>query len=406
MLKVAALYVALAVAASLAFTQSASGQTVVAAIKGKVTDPSDAVIADATLTIRDKQTGAQRVTKTEPDGLYQVESLDPGEYEIEVAGPGFATALYGLALRAGDHLTVNVQMEIGRVSQNVVVPGEISGINTSDFPVNGSVSRLQIEALPLNGRNFLELARLEPAVSVTSVANPGAFGNNYQRVSIAGTPYLQTRVAVDSSAVEDRINGGTALNVSQESVQEFQISTFNFDLSTGTTGSGAVNIITRRGGNVVHGSSFFYYRDHNVAAYPGLRRDPQNPNPFFARRQSGFSLGGPAIKNRFFWFTNLEHNNQDGVFAVTNNHPVFSKLDVVQPSKLNFNLLTFRLDGNIDNRHTAFLRGNFDLNNSIAPSASAVSMPSNWFSARTGAGQVGSDRCARDRQGGLARAGA
>jgi len=78
---------------------------------------------------------------------------------------------------------------------------------------------------------------------------------------------------VDGSTVDDRINGGTAINVSQESVQEFQISSFNFDLATGATGSGAVNIITRRGGNALHGTSFFYYRDHNLAAYPGLQRD-------------------------------------------------------------------------------------------------------------------------------------
>ena len=317
------------------WANEAFGQIPLAAIHGTVCDPSGAVIGDATLTIRDKEIGAQRTVKTQRDGLYHV---------------------------------------------------EISGINTSDFTLTGGVTRFQIENLPLNGRNFLELARLEPGVSVTSIANPGAFGNNYQRVSVAGAQYLETSVAVDGSTADDRINGGTALNVSQESVQEFQMS-FNFDLSTGATGSGAVNIITRRGGNALHGTSFFYYRDHHLAAYPGLRRDPENPNPFFARRQSGFSLGGPFIKDRFFWFTNLEHNNQDGVFAVTNNHPIFSKLDVVQRSPLNFDLLTVRLDGNINDRHTAFLRSSLDFNDSIAPSGSAISMPSNWFTASTRAGQ-------------------
>jgi Carboxypeptidase regulatory-like domain len=386
-MKVAAVYLLLVLAATVCSAHFAIGQVPFAAIKGKVTDPSDAVLSDTTLTIRDKQTNVQRASKTARDGSYQFESLDPGEYEMEVATTGFAPSLYALSLRAGDHLTLNVRLELGTVSQTVSVTGQLSGINTSDFSLNGSVGRVQMENLPLNGRNFLELAKLEPGVSVASVANPGALGNNYQRVSIAGSQYLETRASVDSSTADDRINGGSALNVSQESVQEFQISTFNFDLSTGATGSGAVNIITRRGGNDVHGSAFFYYRDHYLAAYPGLRRDPENPNPFFARRQSGFSVGGPILKDRFFWFTNLEHNNQDGVFAVTNNHPIFSKLDVVQPSTLNFNLLTLRLDANIDNRHTGFLRGNFDLNNSIAPSASTVSMPSNWFAARTRAGQ-------------------
>jgi carboxypeptidase family protein len=367
---------------------SALGQASSAAIKGKVTDPSDAVLAGANLIIREKQTGAQRVVETQPDGQYQVESLDPGEYEMQVSAQGFGTEVYGLTLLVGDYLTVNFQLKVGQLTETVAVNGQVSGINTSDVSIDGRVSRFQIENLPLNGRNFLELARLEPGVSAVSVANPGAFGNNYQRVSVAGAQYLETRISIDGSTVDDRINGGTALNISQETVQEFQISSFNFDLSTSSTGTGAVNIITRRGGNALHGSSFFYYRDHQLAAYPGLRRDPQAPAPFFARRQSGFSVGGPFIKDRLFWFSNLEHNNQDGVFAVANNHPIFSKFDVVQPSPLNFNLFNTRIDGNLNNKLTGFLRASLDINDSIAPSGNAVSMPSNWFTARTRAGQI------------------
>ena len=176
-----ALYLSLAVSLTACYAQLgfAIRQVPFGAINGRVIDPAHAVINDATITIRNKQTGIQRIATTERDGLYQVENLDPSEYEMEVARQGFATALYGLTLRAGDHLTVNFQLEIGQVSESVVVNGQISGVNTTDFAINGSVSRLQIEGLPLNGRNFLELARLEPGVSVTSVANPGAFGNNY-----------------------------------------------------------------------------------------------------------------------------------------------------------------------------------------------------------------------------------
>jgi len=364
------------------------GQAPFGAIKGAITDPSGTIIGNATVVIRQSQTGKERRAEQQQDGLYRIEGLEPDEYEMEVACPGFGTATYRLTLRAGDYLTINVPLELGQLSQTVSVDGRVSGINSSEFSLNGSVGRFQIENLPLNGRNFLELARLEPAVSATSVANPGAFGNNYQRVSVAGAQYLETRVAVDGSTVEDRINGGTALNVSQESVQEFQIATFNFDLATGSTGSGAVNIITRRGTNAVHGTLFFYYRDNQMAAYPALRRDPKNPEPFFARRQSGFSLGGPLLKDRLFWFSNFEHNNQDGVFAVSNNHPIFSKLDVVQPSPLNSNLLTLRLDGKINSRFSTFLRGSRDTNDSIAPAGTGVFMPSNWFSGRTKAGQV------------------
>ncbi|HTG74973.1 MAG TPA: carboxypeptidase regulatory-like domain-containing protein, partial [Terriglobia bacterium] len=254
----------------------AFGQVSFAAIKGTITDPSGNAINDARVAVLQRQTGIGRTAETQQRGLYQIESLEPGEYELEVSSPGFEKAAYRLTLRAGDYLTVNVPLELGRLSETVAVTGEVSGINTSDFALTGNVSRTQLENLPLNGRNVLELARLEPGVSVVSVANPGAFGNNYQRVSIGGAPYLETRVGVDSATADDRINGGTSLNISQESVQEFQIASFNFDLSTGATGSGAVNIITRRGTNKFHGKGFFYYRDNNLAAYPALRRNSEH----------------------------------------------------------------------------------------------------------------------------------
>ena len=367
---------------------TALGQIPSAAIRGSVADSSNAVIAGALLNIHQQQTGVRRFVETKHDGSYQMEGLDPGDYQIEISIPGFAAQAYSLTLHAGDYLTVDFVLKPGTLTEAVTVHSEISGINASGFTVGGNVGRFQIENLPLNGRNSMELARLEPGVSAISVANPGALGNNYQRVSVAGAQYLETRVAADGATVDDRINGGTALNFSQETVQELQISSFNFDLTTGTTGSGAVNIITRRGDNTVHGSSFIYYRDNHLAAYPGLRRDPQNPEPFFARRQSGFSLSGPFIKNRLFWFTNLEHNNQDGVFAVANNHPLFSKLDVVQPSPLNFNLINVRLDGNLNNKDFGFLRATVDNNDTITPPSSMISMPSNWFNGRTRAGQI------------------
>jgi hypothetical protein len=359
----------------------------IAAIKGTVTDPSGGVVTDARVLIRQIQTNIRKDASTGPNGVYQLEGLGAGEYELQVTAFGFGSAVYALALKAGDHLTVNIPLDLPHLEQSVSVLGRLSGVNTSDFTLTGSVSRVQIENLPLNGRNFLELARLEPGVSA-SAANPGAFGNNFQRVSVAGAQYVETRVTVDGSSVEDRINGGTALNVSQASVQEFQVATFNFDLATGATGSGAVNIITQRGTNAVHGKVFSYYRDHQMAAYPALRRDPKNPDPFFARRQTGVSIGGPIVKERVFWFGNLEHNNQDGVFAVANNHPIFSKLDVVQPSTLNSTMFTGRIDGQINSSLTSFLRVSQDNNDSVAPGSNSVFMPSNWFTGRTTARQI------------------
>ncbi|HEX4920811.1 MAG TPA: hypothetical protein VFV92_08730, partial [Candidatus Bathyarchaeia archaeon] len=250
------------------------------------------------------------------------------------------------------------------------------------------MSQLQIRNLPLNGRSFLELARLEPGVSVVSVANPGTFANNYSRVSIAGAQYLLTQVSVDGVTVDDRMNGGTAQNFSQETVQEFQVDRFSFDPASPMSGTGGISIVSRHGTNDVHGAAFFFYRDHNMAAYPGLHRDLEHPDPFFARKQSGFTLGGPLIKDRVFWFTNFEHDWQTAALAVQNNHPIFSKLDVVYPSPLTFNQFNLRVDGKLNNANTAFVRVSQDKNNNTAPNSVGIFMPSNWVSSDNSAFQI------------------
>ena len=366
---------------------TAYGQIPVAAINGLVTDPAGALIVGAEITVRQTATGVRRRLTTQADGRFRVENLQPGEYEVEASSQGFTTVWRRLTLRISDDATVNFELQPGLLNQKVEVRGDISGVNTSDFGISGVVSRTQVENLPLNGRNYLELAHLQPEVDVASVSNPGLGGNNYQRVSIAGAPVLDTRIFIDGSTVGDRYGGGTTQNFSLESVQEFQISTFSHDPATGTTGAGAINVVSRRGGNDVHGSAFFYYRDHHLSAYPGLARDARNPDPFFARRQEGFSLSGPAKRDRLSWFANYEHNNQDGVFAITNNHPIFSKLDVIHKSPLNFNQFNVRLDGALSDRHQAFLRFSLDMNDTVAPGIT-VGMPSNWQSTRNRAIQI------------------
>jgi hypothetical protein len=340
------------------------------------------------LRVSQPQFGGGRVVGTDAYGQYYITNLDPGDYEIEAFAPGFNTEVKHVTLRVGDRLAVNFQLRPGSVEKQVLVRGETSGINTSEFAVKGSVSQTQIQNLPLNGRNFLELARLEPGVSVVSVANPGAFANNYSRVSIAGAQYLLTQVSVDGVAVNDRINGGTSQNFSQESVQEFQVERFSFDPESAMSGAGGINIVTRHGTNDLHGAAFYFYRDHNMAAYPGLHRDLKHPDPFFARKQSGFRLGGSLRKDRVFWFTNFEHDWQTAALAVQNNHPIFSKLDVVYPTPLTFNQFNLRVDGKLDDANSAFVRVSEDRNNNVAPASVGIFMPSNWVSNHNSALQI------------------
>lgn len=173
--------------------------------------------------------------------------------------------------------------------------------------------------------------------------------------------------------------GGSKMGLSQETVQEFQISTVNFDLSTGITFSGAINVVTRSGSNDFHGDAFFFFRDHDLAAYPALNRDPANPDPFFQRRQFGLALGGPIRRDRVFFFANWERNEQRGV-ASTTLAGDFAPHSGITPSPTFGDQGSLRTDARLSNAHTAFLRYSHDGARAFGPANNqANTYPSNWF---------------------------
>jgi hypothetical protein len=391
---------------TLAVAGVSSAQTPTGGVRGQVKDQSDAVVSGATVTARNKGTRAERAITTNSDGVYQIVNLPPGDYELKVAAQGFKTSLAPVTIQVGENVTLEFKLEVGGADETVVITSETPSINTTDYKVDGVVNRKQIDNLPLNGRNFLQLALLEPGVGVESVDNPGSSPNNFFRVSIAGASQALTRISVDGSTINDRITGGTAQNFSQETVQEFQISTFNQDITSSVGSVGSVNVVSRSGGNAFHGTGFIYYRDHNMAAFPGLKRpcDPSlgfrpgcaSPDarqgledPFFARRQVGGSIGGPIKKDKVFFFYNIENNNQDGVVNVINRNPIFSQFDVLQPQPLNFLQNNIRFDWKATDKQSVFLRFSTDNNNNINSDGNA--MPSNWVATKNVStnGQIG-----------------
>jgi Carboxypeptidase regulatory-like domain len=375
---------------------SAPAQAPTASVRGIISDPSKAIISGAKVTITDKEKGAERTVQSNSAGEYQFSALTPGEYEIKITMNGFKSGLRPLTLRVGENLTVDIDLEIGQTTDTVVISSETPAISTTDYKVDGVVSRRQIDSLPLNGRNFMQLGLLEPGVGVDANDNPGSSPNNFFRLSVAGASQAQTRISVDGATINDRVTGGTAQNFSQESVQEFQISTFNFDPSTSVTSVGSINVISRSGSNEFHGTAFMYYRDHNLGAYPLLKRGCEgretsplctNPDarkrlddPFFARRQMGGSIGGPIRKDKVFFFFNGEYNNQDNLVLVNNNHPIWSKFDGPQPQPLTFKQTNTKVDFRVSEKHSAFVRVSTDNNRNL--NADGETMPSYWVPTR------------------------
>jgi hypothetical protein len=355
---------------------SAYAQNATGAINGTVKDQNDALITNAVVTATNKTTGASRTLNTKSEGGFVFENLLPGEYVVKVEAQGFSTQTQTLIVEVGTTTTSAFSMTVGQASQTVEVTAESPVINTTDTTVGGIINRDRVESLPLNGRSFLSIALLEPGVNVNYAPNSGPGNvNNFFQVSVGSAPQSMTHISVDGARVNDRITGGTSQNFSAETVQEFQISTLGFDLSSGTVSAGAVNIVSRTGSNKYHGSSFFYFRDHNMAAYPGFTRDPFDPDPFFVRKQYGGTFSGPLKKDQLFFFTNYERTDQIGARTVTFEEPRLLGFNHVAQQPFKGHQGGFRLDYTASQKHTGFLRASVDNNQSM----SGTGLESRWI---------------------------
>src|SRR5256712_3130880 len=349
-------------------------------IGGIVPDTNGPPPPAARVTITNRDNGLTRSIVASTEGDYSAAALPAGVYTVAAEANGFRRLERAATVEAGTTTTVDLTLEIGQVTEQVTVDDATPLINYESHQVGGVISRKQIENLPLNGRNFLDLAKLEPGVT-----NPIRGTNNRIFVPLLGagvqnTPRIGfTRVTVDGGAINLAGTIGAALQVSQEAVQEFQLSTVNFDLATSVTSDGAVNIVTRSGGKDFHSSGFYFYRDHNLSAYPGLSRDASNPDPFFQRQQYGFHLGGPIRKRRVFFFTSYERNNQRGVLSVQPSTPDFAPLGEIFPNPYLGYQFNLRFDARLNANNNAFARYTHDGNSLFGPfDGRTNSLPSAW----------------------------
>ncbi len=365
------LYLVCVFVAAFGFAQAPTGD-----ISGTVFDESGAVVPKASVTISNTATGLTRVFETGANGAFSATALPAGVYEVKAEVSGFRTLLRQATVETGAVTTVDMHLQLGATKDVVTVEAVAPLVDYERHTVDGVVTQQQIQSLPLNGRSFLQLAFLQPGVTVS--ANSQGQYNRAFDVSVLGGDSNTTRITVDGATIRDSVTGGTQQNFSQEVVQEFQVSAINFDLSTGIGSSGAVNVVTRTGSNDFHGSAFFFYRDHNMSAYPSLQRDPSNPDPFFARRQPGFWFGGPMKKDRLFFFVSYEHDNQDGVYSTLPNDTLLQSFATLTNSPFHQNLIGTRLDYHLNDKNTFFVRYSHDGNDSFAPQGSGL--PSTWVS--------------------------
>jgi len=344
-------------------------------ISGFVTDPTGARIRAANVVVISKETGLKRTVLTSNAGEYYVLALIPGLYVVTSDARGFKQIARTATVEAGTTTEVSLVMQVGASTENLAVEGASPQIQYESHEVDGRITHLQIDGLPVNGRNYLEFIKLEPGAQP-----PTRTTNNRILMPLLGSPIGQngraTRITVDGGSVMEVGNGGSAMGFSQEVVQEFKVSTVNMDLSTGATASGVVNVASRSGTNQLHGSGFFFFRDHHLAAYPGLHRNPFNPDPFFQRKQFGLALGGPIHKDRAFFFGSFERLDQKGVVSTEFLSPDFAALSGIYPSPTNVNQITGRVDVKLSETQSLFVRYSHEGSFSYAPIGSLY--PSTW----------------------------
>ena len=289
-----------------------------ATLTGTITDPHGAVVSGVKVLATLESAGIRRETVSNDQGLYVLTDLVPGEYELRVEAKGFTTKVtkVPISLKVGQAVTVHVALEIG-LSAEVIADDfsyEPRLIDSSASAVQGVIGSRDIENLPLNGRNFLELALLIPGNAPAPNFDPTK--TNTVVISSAGQLGRGGNVTIDGVDNNDDVVGGPVQNISQEAIQEFQIATNRFSSQLGRSGSSVVNVVTKAGTNDVHGSGSVYFRDRELQALPATFDRSLGRTPPFDRQQYAFTLGGPIKRDRAWFFGSFEYRNQDGVVLV------------------------------------------------------------------------------------------
>jgi hypothetical protein len=351
-----------AIAILLASSTRIHAQTTIStgSIQGTVTDPSGAVVSGAKVSIRNKGTNQTIPTTTNSSGAYASGALIPGEYVVRVEAAGFKTVELPVTVEVNTTASGSVKLILGESTQVVEVQAAAVTVNTEQATVQGVLTTQQIENLPINGRNFLDLAQLEPGVQIQDGGTFDPTKNGFSSVSFGGRFGRTARIEVDGVDISDETVGTTTANIPLGAIQEASLQQSSLDLSTELTSSGSVNVNTRPGTNTLHGSGFYYFRDQSLnAALPAHSTNP------FQRNQYGGSLGGPILKDKLFFFLDAERNKQD-------------LIDPVLPGG-NFTGLTGNFDSpfretqtvaRVDwqaSRFKTFYRFSFDQNKSVLP---------------------------------------
>ncbi len=320
--------------AAFAHAQSTSTAT----LSGVVTDPADAAVGAAGVTATNSATGLARKASTGPDGVYRIDLLPPGEYDIRAEHSGFnVTVQKGVSLTVGAAATVDLKLQIASGATTVEIVADAPPVETTRTQQSNVIEQRAIADLPIDRRDYLSFALLAPGVSDSKAH---ADSNTYRvkqtpdsGLSFYGSNGRGNTINVDGGESNDG-GGGVRATIGQEAVREFQVNRSNYSAEYGGSRGGVVNIVTKGGTNEVHGSAFGFFRNQVFDATNPFNVVLNSDNsvkrvkPDSSRQQFGATIGGPIAKDKTFYFLDYEQQRRRESTAV----PILTDLSVFGPT--------------------------------------------------------------------------
>ena len=324
-----------------------SAQDATGKIFGTVYDQQSAVIPGVRVTVTDTATQVERSITTDHEGSFQVLALPIGTYRVKAEKEGFRTVLSAeQKLSINQALRLDVRMEIGAMNQTIDVGAEAAPVETVNSTLGQSVTGRVLTNMPLNGRDMLDLALLQPGVTESNDDNNGA--GNY---SIAGGRSDSVTFLLDGGLNNDLLDNSNLLDPNPDAVAEFRLLTSNYTAEYGRNGGGIISVVTKSGTNQLHGSLFEFFRNRVLDANDYFNISQGVPRLDLKRNQYGATFGGPIVKDKMFFFFAYQGQRQVQAEPI-NQAPVFTS------QQLQGNFSNSSTGGTPDSGVVAFLQQN------------------------------------------------
>lgn len=321
-----------------------------ASIIGKITDDSGAILPGALVTATNTGTNVSRSATTDEGGNYRIPLLQPGNYTLQVELSGFPKQIQkDIILTVGKEAVLDFQMKLSGTAESLEVVGETPLIDSTKSVLTTTVTEKTIDNLPLNGRDYSQLALLAPGVRTVTLTNYGQF-------QIGGQRGDAVNYTIDGGENNFSYTNESRSTFTQEGIQEFQIMTNRFSAEYGRSTSGVINVISKSGTNDFHGNGFFFFRADQLDSQDFFSKQAGIDAPF-DQQQGGATLGGPIVHDKTFFFAAYEGVNTDRSLSVV---PSISYPTGVRPAPIDRTLITAKVDHHINSNNSMVFRYNLE----------------------------------------------